>query len=773
MASGSATGTNPLDTLIDKRTIRTQLDDIVEKARSKHDFCTRNNIASRMQLSFVITGDAGTGKTTVAKAITAALADAGVLRSPVAEVVNPVDFDNWIKNLDKHTDRLANSAIIVEESQKLVPDGEAEEVAKLDYILQAARRWREDGSKPVVIITGNNRLRKFFNENPNSAAAINYFFETEELTVDGLMEIARRQLTEKYKRQLTREAEEKLRRIFENDRRQPDDALGAGGHNATARAYNIDIAAIGSTDSLLGPDYVEGKEFKPKTLPQVMAEFNKYVGVDEVKNAIRDIANSIADDVKAGRPARVMHHYQFLGNPGTGKTTMARLFAEALNALGALPVGHLKEVSKNDLVSQFVGETTSKVVEAFQKAMGGVLFIDEAYQLGNDSHGKDAIDTILTQAENNRGKLVVIIAGYTKEMGEFVQINSGIASRFDSIINFRDYTAEELTEIFRRMVNSSKEGLRLNPEADANVGNVFKKMYLTRSRTFGNAREVRTVFIKAVERMKNRLAADPASGYFLTMQDIEGEEGKSKSVDDILAELDDMIGMDAVKDQLRRIARNVELNRRRAQTGRAKAKVDNIHIAITGSPGTGKTEIAKRLGRIFRAMGVLSKGHVVERERKTLLDSMANSAGVNMDKAVDEALGGVLFIDEAYNLIPMDNPTDKDKDGTAAVEALMTRMSNDAGKFVTVIAGYKMEIEEFIANANPGLARRFTHRIHIEDYPVDVLVEIFKSRAKKRGLYHDSGCGGTIAEKGAGDAHRKRQKLRQCRSYDEAFQPDA
>lgn len=616
MASGNAAGANPLDTLIDKKTIRKQLDDIVEKARSKHDFCTRNNIASRMQLSFVITGDAGTGKTTVAKAITAALADAGVLKSPVAEVVNPVDFDNWIKNLDKHTDRLSNSAIIVEESQKLVPDGEAEEVAKLDYILQAARRWREDGSKPVVIITGNKRLQKFFNENPNSAAAINYFFETEELTVDGLMEIARRQLTEKYKRQLTREAEEKLRRIFENDRRQPDDALGAGGHNATARAYNIDIAAIGSTDSLLGPDYVEGKEFKPKTLPQVMAEFNKYVGVDEVKNAIRDIANSIADDVKAGRPARVMHHYQFLGNPGTGKTTMARLFAEALNALGALPVGHLKEVSKNDLVSQFVGETTSKVVEAFQKAMGGVLFIDEAYQLGNDSHGKDAIDTILTQAENNRGKLVVILAGYTKEMGEFVQINSGIASRFDSIINFRDYTAEELTEIFRRMVNSSKEGLRLNPEADANVGNVFKKMYLTRSRTFGNAREVRTVFIKAVERMKNRLAADPASGYFLTMQDIEGEEGKTKSVDDILAELDDMIGMDAVKDQLRRIARNVELNRRRAQTGRANAKVDNIHIAITGSPGTGKTEIAKRLGRIFKAMGVLSKGHVVERERK-------------------------------------------------------------------------------------------------------------------------------------------------------------
>ena len=155
---------------------------------------------------------------------------------------------------------------------------------------------------------------------------------------------------------------------------------------------------------------------------------------------------------------------------------------------------------------------------------------------------------------------------------------------------------------------------------------------------------------------------------------------------------------------------------------------------ITGNPGTGKTVIAKRLGCIFKEIGVLDKGHVVERERKTLLDSYSNSAGANMDKAVDEAMGGILFIDEAYNLIPMTNPGSKDADGTAAVEALMTRMSNDAGKFITVIAGYKAEIEEFVANANPGLARRFTYRIHIDDYSVDNLVDIFKLNAKNEGF---------------------------------------
>ncbi len=733
MVSASCqTSANPLDTLIGKDKLRKTLEEIVENARIKAEFCRRNGIGARMQLSFVITGDAGTGKTTIAQAIAAALASIDVLKSPEAEVVNPVDYDNWIKNIDKNAQRLANSALIVEEAQKLVPEGEAEEVAKLDHILQLARRWREDGSKPVVIITGNRRLGKFFEENPNSASAINYFFETEGLSVDSLMEIARRQLREKYQRTLSKEADEKLRRIFLNDRRSPDDALGAGGHNATARAYQIDIAAIGASDSVLGPEYVKGKEFKPKTLNEVMAEFNKYVGVDEVKNAIRTIANNIQEDMKAGREPRMMHHYQFLGNPGTGKTTMARLFAEALNALGALPIGHLKEVTKDDLVSQFVAGTSEKVNDVFRQAMGGVLFIDEAYQLGNDSHGKDAVDTLIKLVEDNRGKVVVILAGYTKEMGEFMRsMNTGTESRFDEVINFRDYTPEELTEIFRRQVYNSPEGLRLDPETEANVGNVFKKMYMTRTRTFDNARAVVKLFRKSVERMKSRLAANPSSPYALTMADIEGEEGKTQTVEDILAELDDMLGMDSVKAQIRKIARNVELNRRRAQTGRAGAKVINVHIAITGNPGTGKTEIAKRLGKIFKAMGILPKGHVVERERKSLLDSMANSAGVNMDKAVDEAMGGVLFIDEAYNLIPMNNPNDKDKDGTAAVEALMTRMSNDAGKFVTVIAGYKTEIDEFIENSNPGLKRRFTHRIHIDDYPAEVLVEIYKAAAKR------------------------------------------
>lgn len=730
----SAPGSDPLDELFDKDDIREVLAEIIANASRKAEFCRRNGIRERMQLSFLITGESGTGKSATAAVIARALHSAGIVRTAAPEVITPINFENWVEDIDDHAEKLGNTVVVIEEAHKLVPAPDSAEIAQLDYILEPVRKWRDQSDRPVVIINGDMRLREYFDKNPQAASAINYSFGTGTISVDGLIGITELQLSQKYHRQLTDNAREKLRRIFVNDRRNPDDAPGAGGHNAASRAYNIDLAALKAGETgPVHPDLVEGKEFIPKSFNEIMAEFNKYVGVDEVKEAIRTIAVNIREDLKAGRPARVNHHYQFLGNPGTGKTTMARLFAEALNALGALSIGHLVEVTKDHLVSSFVGDTSRLVTEQFRKAEGGVLFIDEAYQLINDSHGKDAVDTMMTHLVDCKGKMVCIIAGYTKEMGEFMKSNSGLPSRFDRTINFRDYTAAELTEIFRRRVNSAQPYIPLSPEADAQVEKYFQHVYNTRTAGFGNARVAVNIYTAAVENMHRRLDADPASGYFLTMADIEGEDdSKKQSVDEVLAELDDMVGMDKVKDQLRRIAVKVRNSRRRQELSNADAVVQNVHIAVTGNPGTGKTEVAKRLGKIFKAMGILPKGHVVERERKTLLDSMANSAGANMDKAVDEALGGVLFIDEAYNLIPMDNPQDKDKDGVAAVEALMTRMSNDKGKFVTVIAGYKDKIDEFIANANPGLERRFTHRIHIDDYTAPQLAEIYIRAASKQ-----------------------------------------
>lgn len=156
--------------------------------------------------------------------------------------------------------------------------------------------------------------------------------------------------------------------------------------------------------------------------------------------------------------------------------------------------------------------------------------------------------------------------------------------------------------------------------------------------------------------------------------------------------------------------------------------------------------MAKRLGEVFKAMGVLPTSKVVERERKSLINAYQGSGGTNMNKAVNEAMGGILFIDEVYNLY---NPSggDGDKPGREAVEALMTRLTGDAGKFVAVIAGYKKEVEWFLANANPGLSRRFTYRIHIDDYDAPQLTEIFRRAASSQGFTLTPGAEEKVLEK--------------------------
>lgn len=444
----------------------------------------------------------------------------------------------------------------------------------------------------------------------------------------------------------------------------------------------------------------------------------------------------------AGAKREVKDHFLFLGNPGTGKTTIARIFADILNSLEVLPIGQLVEVSRKELVAGYVGQTALAVEKYVDMAMGGVLFIDEAYTLkqgDNDQFGQEAIDTLLKLVEDRRGQFVAIAAGYTKEMGEFLSSNSGMASRFNETVTFRDYKADELTEIFRRQVK--KEHLTLDEEAEAFIRNYFSKMYLTRTRNFGNAREVRNAMDRAIKNQGVRLLElkgtpdyDAPMVHVLTRADIEGEESKNiKSLDVVLAELNEFVGMDSVKAEIRALANKIAMDKEMMEMGIADAEVTPVHIVLTGNPGTGKTTIACKLGEVFKAIGLLPTDKVVEKERKHLISTYQNETAKLVDKACDEAMGGILFIDEAYALMPISAGGSKDQTGVEAVEALMTRMVKDAGKFVVICAGYRAEMEEFVNNANPGFRRRFSNFLHIEDYSADQLICIYRSLIRKKG----------------------------------------
>ena len=260
----------------------------------------------------------------------------------------------------------------------------------------------------------------------------------------------------------------------------------------------------------------ESPEEKPQeepTLEELLAQLDSLCGLEKVKADVKSLINLVkvrSMRREAGLPVPPMSlHLVFLGNPGTGKTTVARLLAQIYHVIGVLPKGQLVEVDRSGLVAGFVGQTALKTQEVVQKAMGGVLFIDEAYALVNQENGNDfgreAIEVLLKNMEDHRDELIVIVAGYAGLMEKFIHSNHGLESRFNKYLYFEDYNAAQLYDIFSSMCK--KNGYTLSQEGEAWVRRDLEELFANRDENFGNARDVRNLFEKAVSRQADRVAA--------------------------------------------------------------------------------------------------------------------------------------------------------------------------------------------------------------------------------------------------------------------------
>lgn len=265
-----------------------------------------------------------------------------------------------------------------------------------------------------------------------------------------------------------------------------------------------------STDTSKVEDKKNVQPEKDKSLEELLADLNKLTGLSKVKEEISTMINTVKVEnlrKEKGLPIpEKSRHIVFTGNPGTGKTTIARLLSKIYKAIGVLEKGHLIETDRTGLVAGYVGQTAIKTIEIAKSALGGILFIDEAYSLsegGENDFGKEAINTLLKFMEDNRANLIVIVAGYTDNMEEFINKNPGLKSRFNKYIHFEDYNPDELMNIFELFLNKSK--MKLTEPAKEKLYKQFQSAYEKRDKQFGNGRFARNLFENIYTNQANRI----------------------------------------------------------------------------------------------------------------------------------------------------------------------------------------------------------------------------------------------------------------------------
>ena len=703
-------------------------------------------LRQRPEMDMLVLGNSGTGKTFVISLIHQMFLANGIVTHPRIKKVDASEYNQWISNLTEQTiEELKGRLLVIDNAHLLMTD--TEHLTPIDRLFSMMEDWERDLSAdwhtyPIVIFEGEkNQIEYYFHKKKSGRSRFVKMLELHDCSPQELLAICKRELL-RLGLTVEGEAATKLLGYFRYMVKHRKISF-RNAYEAMEKADDIYKRCLenGHTRQV-EPEDISGNIFVEQTPDEILSRLDAFVGIDDVKREMHSIVENIKqyriekNDPKALPPFK--DQYVFLGNPGTGKTTIARLFADMLSALGILPGGQLIEVTREDLVAKFVGGTAPKTRQVVDSAMGGVLFIDEAYTLSSgegSDYGREAINTLLKPVEELRGKFVCIIAGYTKEMLDFFDANSGITSRFNKRLEFTDYTPDQLTHIFRKKLE--KEGYGLDADAELHIDKFFEKMYKRRTKNFGNAREVMSTFEGALERHRERLLVEgKLEDRLFSRADIEGAEAlKELDVDQIVAQLDrDFVGMQSVKAFVREIASQKADMDERLELGLQTQQTMKLNIILTGNPGTGKTTVARKLGEILYAMKLLSAPDIVECERKDVVGKYQNSAGENMGKYCDLAMGKLLFIDEAYSFAPVNDAGTKDAEATKAVEVLMKRMEDDAGKFAVVLAGYPAPMDNFI-RVNEGIARRITHRIHIDDYSAVELVKIFTQMAKRQG-YH-------------------------------------
>ncbi|MBN8546050.1 MAG: AAA family ATPase [Ignavibacteria bacterium] len=770
-----------LDGFIGLGTVKQTMRDFVDylnfiQERKKLGLKTKEGLS----VNSVFLGNPGTGKTTVARVIGDVFKAMNLLpKGHIIEVDRATLVGQYVGETAQKTEKVIEDAmggiLFIDEAYTLVKKGGTGQDFGQEAIDTLLKRMEDKAGEFVTIVAGYpNEMNDFLESNPGMKSRFTQFFQFEDYTPDEMIQIFE-MMAKKEDYSLSQQAKDILNKEFTNLYRNRDKTFGNGRlvrnvyddakmrlskrylklppgmrtEEALTTFEPEDIAAVFKKD--------EAKQFdvgiNEEKLKESLDKLNGLMGLTIVKKEINELVKIARFYFERGENLqnKFSDHIIFLGNPGTGKTTVARIFSDIYSALGILPKGHLVETDRQNLVSSYVGQTAAKTTEVINQSIGGTLFVDEAYTLvkaGDNSgsdFGKEAIDTLLKRMEDDRGKFIVIAAGYTEDMEKFLDSNAGLKSRFTKFILFEDYTPDELVSIAVNIFKSKQ--LTMTPETMAKLKVYFNEKYRQRDKTFSNARMVRNIAEAAIKRQLLRMVEVPKESitdemsHTITVEDIEElapvaakkqvrVEGDAKLLEQHLKELESLTGLGEVKKATEKLISSLKIAKLREERG-LKVIKKNLHVVFMGNPGTGKTTVARLLSKIYKELGLLEKGHLIEVDRSSLVAGYQGQTAQKTDDVIKQALGGTLFIDEAYTLSRGGNDF-----GQEAIDTLLKRMEDYSDKLVVIVAGYPNEMRNFL-DSNPGLQSRFTNFFMFEDYTPEEMLDITKVLSEKSGYKLD------------------------------------
>lgn len=470
-------------------------------------------------------------------------------------------------------------------------------------------------------------------------------------------------------------------------------------------------------------------EYTTPTLEEAKYKLNSIIGIKELKEFIYNVQNNYKVQNIRERlgltTSKISMNMIFAGNAGTGKTNAARTTFEYLNALGLLSRGVFKEVSKADFVSENINETAKKTMEVVNSAVGGVLFIDEAYSLcesEEDKVGKEIVDALLKGIEDNRDDLIVILAGYENDMEKFLSINPGLKSRFPNIIHFEDYTPYEMYAIALNIAKS--KGYKIADNVEDDLIDLFAKNQISGKNDLGNARFVRNIIENAIMDASRKYLQDKQKK--IDLLEAHNFNFKVKAKFNLEERLNDIIGLEEVKNLLRSQYKLIVAQEKRKSVGVETKIEQNLNMVFAGNPGTGKTSIARLVAEMLNSMGLLKIGQLVETDRSNFVSEIPGQTSKKTEETFKEAIGGILFIDEAYTLA-------YDPLGREAIETLLKLIEDYSKDVIVILAGYEKEMEDFF-DVNIGLRSRFPLWTNFEDYKPDELSEMAIKLLESKGF---------------------------------------